>query len=57
MIGNRLPIATMSYSHPKTVLSEKRVKQQVINVSSRKANLKRRIRRHIRKIGFHKRLI
>lgn len=30
------------------------MKQQVINVSSRKANLKRRLRRHIRKIGFHK---
>ena len=30
------------------------MKRQVINVSSRKANLKRRIRRHLRKIGFHK---
>ena len=35
-------------------LSEKRVKKQVINISSRKPNLKRGIRRHLRKIGFHK---
>ena len=35
-------------------LREKRVKKQVINISSRKPNLKRRIRRHLRKIGFHK---
>lgn len=30
------------------------MKRQVINISSQKANLKRKIRRHLRQIGFHK---
>ena len=30
------------------------MKRQVINVSPRKANLKRKIRRHLHKIGFHR---
>ena len=30
------------------------MKRPVINISSQKANLKRKIRRHLRQLGFHK---